>query len=148
MADGTATTDLLVSAAITQTGGSSITKAGPGTISLTGNSNYTGGTAINEGTVISNAAGLGRGTVTVASGATLTTSSASNTGLAALYYNVGSVNQADIASLSAALAHFGNVASPALVQTTNSMNFANDGSGFPAPYNSGGTNLKASTQAS
>ena len=81
--------------------------------------------------------------MTLASGATLSTTSAASTGLAALYYN-HSVSQANIASLPALLNHFGaNSPAPSLVQTAPSMNFAGNGSGFPAPYNSGATGFEA-----
>jgi autotransporter-associated beta strand protein len=121
----------------------SLEKQGSGTAILSGNNTYTGGTTITGGTIIAGAGGLGKGAVTLASGATLATTSTSSTGLAALYYN-NTVSQANIASLPALLAHFGaNNPAPALVQTATSMNFAGDGSGFPAPYNSGATGFEA-----
>ena len=50
VAEGTATTDLLVSASITEdSGGRGITKEGAGTMSLTGNNTYTGTTDVNVG---------------------------------------------------------------------------------------------------
>jgi autotransporter-associated beta strand protein len=50
VADGTAATDLLVSAAITEaSGGRSITKTGAGTMVLSGANNYTGTTTVSEG---------------------------------------------------------------------------------------------------
>ncbi|TAE74979.1 MAG: hypothetical protein EAZ84_10140, partial [Verrucomicrobia bacterium] len=53
VADGDATTDLLVSAAITEawTPGRSITKNGPGTMAFSGANSYTGTTTVNEGTL-------------------------------------------------------------------------------------------------
>jgi autotransporter-associated beta strand protein len=52
VADGSAATDLLVSAALTEaSGGMGITKYGPGTMTLTGTNTYTGQTLINEGTL-------------------------------------------------------------------------------------------------
>ncbi len=117
-------------------------KTGSGTLTLSGGNSYSGGTTINEGTVI--ASGVGSGAVTIALGATLSTTSASSTGLAALYYNNGSINQDNIASLPALLNHFGaNSPAPSLVNTGTSMNFAGDGSGFPSPYNSGASNFEA-----
>jgi autotransporter-associated beta strand protein len=47
--DGAQATDLLVSAAITQTGPTTITKSGSGTMLLTGANDYSGGTAVNDG---------------------------------------------------------------------------------------------------
>lgn len=58
VADGSAATDLLVSAAITQTGTSSVTKAGPGTMKLTGENRYSGHTIVQEGTLILEQASL------------------------------------------------------------------------------------------
>lgn len=121
-------------------GSGSLTKSGAGTLTLTGSNSYAGGTTINEGTVI--ASGVGSGAVTIASGATLSTTSASSTGLAALYYN-NSINQGNIASLPALLAHFGgNSPAPSLVNTTTTMNFGGNGTGFPSPYNSGASNFE------
>ncbi|MCB1131771.1 MAG: autotransporter-associated beta strand repeat-containing protein, partial [Verrucomicrobiae bacterium] len=52
VADGPATTDLLVSAAITEaSAGLGITKAGAGTMKLAGANTFTGTTAVNEGTL-------------------------------------------------------------------------------------------------
>ena len=48
VADGTAPTDLLVSAAITG-GGVNITKSGAGTMTLTGSNTYTGNTTVTAG---------------------------------------------------------------------------------------------------
>lgn len=125
-------------------GSGSLLKTGNGTMTLSGNNTYTGSTAINGGTLIAGAGGVARGAVTIASGATLSTTAASSTGLAALYYNNASVSQGDIASLPALLTHFGaNSPTPSLVNTTTSMNFAGDGSGFPSPYNSGASNFEA-----
>lgn len=47
--DGAATTDLLVSAAITQSSSVGITKNGAGTMELSGTNSYTGTTTVNEG---------------------------------------------------------------------------------------------------
>ncbi len=52
VADGAAATDLLLSAAITESGAQSITKQGAGTMVLTGANNYSGVTNITAGTVI------------------------------------------------------------------------------------------------
>ncbi len=121
-------------------------KTGTGTMTLSGNNTYTGATTINGGTLIAGAGGVAKGAVTIASGATLSTTSAASTGLAALYYNNGSINQADIASLPALLNHFGaNSPAPSLVQTTTSMNFGDSGSAtsFPSPYTSGAKNFES-----
>jgi autotransporter-associated beta strand protein len=128
-----------------QEGGSfSLTKVGAGTLIMTAENGYTGGTLINEGTLIAGAGGVAKGAVILASGAILSTTSASSTGLAALYYNNSAIDQADIGSLPALLTHFGaNTPAPTLVQTAPSMNFAGDGSGFPAPYNSGASNFES-----
>ncbi len=122
----------------------SLTKVGAGTLVLSAASTYTGGTSIEGGTLVVGAGGVARGAVTLAAGATLATTAASSTGLAALYYNNASIDQASIATLPALLSHFGaNTPTPTLVNTESSMNFANNGSGFPAPYNSGALNFEA-----
>lgn len=51
VADGSAATDLLVSAAITQSANVGITKNGAGTMVLSGANSYTGTTAVNDGTL-------------------------------------------------------------------------------------------------
>jgi autotransporter-associated beta strand protein len=125
-------------------GGYGLTKVGAGTLVLSRASSHTGGTTVSEGTVISGGGGVAQGAVTLAAGATLATTSASSTGLAALYYNNAAIDQANIASLPALLGHFGaNPTTPSLVNTASSMNFAGDGSGFPAPYQSGAANFEA-----
>jgi len=61
-----------VSAAISGTG--AVTLAGSGTVTLTGNNTYSGGTTVNNGTLLMNnstGSGTGTGAVTVASGSTL-----------------------------------------------------------------------------
>ncbi|MFT3788366.1 MAG: autotransporter-associated beta strand repeat-containing protein [Tepidisphaeraceae bacterium] len=52
-------------------GTGSVTKSGPGTLTLNGNNNYAGGTTINSGTLTMTAGALGTGNIAVASGATL-----------------------------------------------------------------------------
>jgi len=120
-----------------------LTKVGAGTLTMTAASNYTGGTTISEGTIIAGAGGVAKGAVTIASGATLSTTSAASNGLAALYYNNSPV-QANFASLPALLARFGpNSPAPSQVNTATSMNFGNNGSGFPSPYNNGALGFAA-----
>ena len=56
------------------TGGGSVTLAGAGTVALSGNNNYSGGTTINAGTLLvnnNNGSGLGGGPVIVNAGGTL-----------------------------------------------------------------------------
>jgi autotransporter-associated beta strand protein len=74
VADGVATNDLLLSAAITEASAMGFTKAGAGTMTVSGASTNTGAITVNAGTLaVTNATGLGTtaGGVTVASGATL-----------------------------------------------------------------------------
>jgi len=71
VANGSAATDLLVSAAITEANGSvGITKNGAGTMVMSGNSNYTGATNVNAGTLVING-NISTSNVTVLTGATL-----------------------------------------------------------------------------
>lgn len=56
--DGSAATDLRVSAAITQSGSVGITKNGPGTMELSGSNSYTGATRVNSGLLKLNSATL------------------------------------------------------------------------------------------
>ena len=67
VADGSAASDLLVSAAITNGG---LTKAGTGTLTLSGVNTYTGATTVSAGRLSVNGS-LAASTVTVSSGATL-----------------------------------------------------------------------------
>ena len=71
--DGSAVTDLLVSAAITEaSGGRSITKNGAGTMVLSGTNSYTGPTTVNGGTLSLTTRSLGNAAaVIVATGATI-----------------------------------------------------------------------------
>lgn len=103
VADGSAVTDLLVSAAITEaSGGRSITKNGAGTMKLTGYNTYTGATTVNAGTLELNGAsggwGLIRGAVTVNSSGTLALTGGDGTGfgwnspISSLTVNGGAVN--------------------------------------------------------
>jgi autotransporter-associated beta strand protein len=78
VADGAAATDLLVSASIgAESGTMGLTKAGTGTMTVTGTNSYNGETLVAAGTFVANNAGdnftsaTGTGTVTVNSGATL-----------------------------------------------------------------------------
>lgn len=56
--DGSAATDLRVSAAITESGSVGITKNGPGTMELSGSNSYTGATRVNSGLLKLNSATL------------------------------------------------------------------------------------------
>lgn len=75
IADGANAADLTVSSIVSgHFGGEKITKSGAGTLVLSGNNTYTGGTTVSAGTLLlMNAAGSGAGTgaTTVATGATL-----------------------------------------------------------------------------
>lgn len=85
VADGAAGNDLVVSGVIS--GGFGITKSGNGTLHLTGQSTFSGGTTINAGTVslgVTGSSGTLRGTVTVNAGGTLVGAAADSLG-----YNAG-----------------------------------------------------------
>jgi autotransporter-associated beta strand protein len=81
-----ANADITISARIHNTGtttgvlgttASAVTIVGPNTVTLSGASTYTGGTFVNQGTLrVGNNAGLGAGTVNIASGATVNNSAA------------------------------------------------------------------------
>ncbi|MEK7952620.1 beta strand repeat-containing protein [Luteolibacter soli] len=69
VADGAAATDLQVSGVIV--GGGTLTKAGTGTLELTGVNTYTGATSVNAGLLKVNTGSLGNTAVTVATTGTL-----------------------------------------------------------------------------
>ena len=73
VADGSSTTDAILSGVLSGSG-TMFTKTGAGTLSLTGNNTYDGGTTVSAGTLLVNNStdsGTGSGTVSVSSGATL-----------------------------------------------------------------------------
>ena len=120
-------------------GSGSLTKAGGSSVSLGVNNSFTGGTAVSAGTVNACGTALGTGAVTVAGGATLMV--AGGNGLLARYFNV-SPSSANFASMTTLQGHLG---SQALVQanTATTLNFGNNGGGFPAPYNSGADSMES-----
>lgn len=70
VADGDAATDLLVSAAITQSGSVGLTKNGAGTMEMSGSNSYTGTTTVNAGTLqVDSPFFADSSTVVIASGA-------------------------------------------------------------------------------
>jgi fibronectin-binding autotransporter adhesin len=69
--DGSASTDLLVSAAVTQSSAVGITKNGAGTMELSGSNSYTGATHVTAGTLVVNGNISTSSLTTVDSGATL-----------------------------------------------------------------------------
>jgi autotransporter-associated beta strand protein len=99
VADGAATVDLLISAAITEAGGQPVTKYGAGTLRLSGTNIFTGGFVIQSGTVSAAAnstrnggySSLGAGTVTIQNGATLVSDSEFSTGNEWMGGNVGKI---------------------------------------------------------
>ncbi|MEZ0274239.1 MAG: beta strand repeat-containing protein, partial [Roseimicrobium sp.] len=96
VADGAAATDLLVTGNIATTFGTvGITKAGAGTMALTSNSSYNGGTTVNAGTLILSAggwAGTVRGVLTINAGATVKGTSIDAIGWGAPDFRVTVVN--------------------------------------------------------
>ncbi|TAE93311.1 MAG: hypothetical protein EAZ81_00435 [Verrucomicrobia bacterium] len=90
VADGSAATDLLISAAITQDFGSvGITKAGTGTLELSGANLFTGNTIVQQGQLVVNGSIANASTTTVQNGAILSGSGS----LGSLTVNAGgSVN--------------------------------------------------------
>ena len=99
VADGAASVDLLISAAITEAGGQPVTKYGAGTLRLSGTNIFTGGFIIQSGTVSAAAnstsnggySSLGAGTVTIQNGATLVSDSEFSTGNEWMGGNVGKI---------------------------------------------------------
>ena len=99
VADGAASVDLLISAAITEAGGQPVTKYGAGTLRLSGTNVFTGGFIIQSGTVSAAAnsannggySSLGAGTVTIQNGATLVSDSEFSTGNEWQGGNVGKI---------------------------------------------------------
>jgi autotransporter-associated beta strand protein len=88
VADGAAPIDLWVSAAITESGGQSLAKYGPGKLLLTGLNTFSGGVVIHAGVLQAEAStadnggysSLGSGPVTIQNGATLISNSNWTTG--------------------------------------------------------------------
>jgi fibronectin-binding autotransporter adhesin len=99
VADGAAGTDLLISAAITESGGQPVAKYGAGALRLSGTNIFTGGFVIHAGTVYAEAAtadnggysSLGVGPITIQSGGTLVSASNWATGNEWIGGNVGKI---------------------------------------------------------
>jgi|GEM_PF-2645669 len=148
---GTAASDLVVSSSLADKGAGLI-KNGNGILSLTGNSTYSGGTFVNQGTVaVSGVQGsgiattsLGTGTVSLLGGTlALQGQTAATPGLTANFYQLGGVDQASFANLSAFQSHFAAL-TPTVggVNTTTGgkadLNYGNGGGGNNAPFNVAG----------
>lgn len=99
VADGSAATDLLISAAITEAGGQPVTKYGPGTLRLSGTNVFTGGLVLHAGVVVADASSadnggyssLGYGPITIQGGATLVSASFWATGNEWIGGNTGKI---------------------------------------------------------
>ena len=119
-------------------GAGSLTKIGPGTLSIFANGSYTGPTTVTAGN-LAIAGVFGATDVTVASGANLVVGG--NLPVVGNYYNIQPINNngnngdAHFDSY-AALYNFLYPQTPAVVQTIPAtFDFNADGSGFPPPYN-------------
>ena len=121
----------------TISGSQRVAYSGTGGALLAGNNSYTGGTTITSGTLTTQATGLGYSAVSVASSGTLSVSSG-NVGLLGLYYNA-----VPALGLGASQSSVGSAGKPALATIASSLDFAANGSGFPAPYSSGAANFEA-----
>jgi fibronectin-binding autotransporter adhesin len=119
VADGAAANDLVISSVITHADGftnNNLTKAGPGTLVLTGANTYATGTNVNGGTLQigdgGTAGNLGSGAVTVAGGATLSFNRSDATTVANAIGGVGTVAQtgAGTTTLSGVSTHTGVLA--------------------------------------
>ncbi len=114
--------------------------AGSGTETFTGPNTYSGGTNITSGTLIAGGHSLGAGTVTVASGGTLSVSYVTATagaGLQAYYWNLASnAQQVTTYSSLTNLQTFAYGTVPNLSNTTTTLNFntGGNGNGFPPGY--------------
>lgn len=148
---GTAASDLVVSSSLADKGAGLI-KNGNGILSLTGNSTYTGGTFVNQGTVaVSGVQGsgiattsLGTGTVSLLGGTlALQGQTAATPGLTANFYQLGGgPDQASFANLSAFQSHFAALTPTLSVNTTTggkaNLNYNNNGGGATSPFNVAG----------
>ena len=128
-------------------GSAALVKSGTAPLVLTSLANaYTGSISIAQGTLELSAGVTLAGPVSVENGAMLATTAA-QPGLRGEYFaiqpqNSGNTNP-NFASLTALTAHLAG-SKPNLVaySTGTAFDFANNGSGFPPPYNSGATNLE------
>ena len=127
-------------------GSAALVKSGNATLIVSNAfTSFTGPVSLTQGTLeLSGGVTLG-GTVAIANGALLTTSSAAP-GLRGEYYDIqqtGVSPNPNFASLSALSAHLSGT-TPALVAYTSgtAFDFGNTGSGFPSPYSSGASNLE------
>ncbi len=95
VADGAVANDLLISAAITQGNGTNITKAGLGTLTLTGTNSYSGTTTISAGTLQVGAAGTSGtlGTGGVSNNASLVFDRSDATTVANAIWGTGSLSK-------------------------------------------------------
>jgi len=143
----TASADNRAIVASALSGTAALAKSGIGTLVVSNPlTNVTGAVSINNGALELSAGVTLGGTVAIANGALLTTSSAAP-GLLGQYYNVqqtGVSPNPNFASLSALTAHLSG-STPALAAYTSgtAFDFGNNGSGFPSPYSSGASNFEA-----
>ncbi|WP_165920171.1 autotransporter domain-containing protein [Chthoniobacter flavus] len=125
-----------------------VTKLGANVLTFSGNNTYTGTTTIQAGTLLLQANGANTtqnlsGAVKL-TGSTATLALGSLSGLTGQYYNA-SPNPNDFTSLAALQSHLSTL-TPVLTANSNlagaNFDFGTNGSGFPAPYNSGAINLE------
>jgi autotransporter-associated beta strand protein len=126
VADGTAATDLLVSAAITEVNGPvGITKNGSGTMVLSGSNSYAGATSVNQGIISVTGSVQSTSSITIAAGAELRSSGTLQTSGNVTNSGTLSFSGSAVFSAGGTITNYGTIinTSPSLVLPGNIVNY-------------------------